>query len=173
VVRLTQTFRAALVAVAVTLAVASCGSSTAKETFSSTAGCAIGVSLDTKTKPSIDVPSCAAKPTALLTKTIKSGTGTAAVNGDTVVVKYIGFSWDNHKEFDASWDNGLGTFPVAPLGQAQVITGWNQGLVGAKKGERRLLVIPPALGYGADGSAPAIAPNETLIFVVDVVSVSS
>jgi peptidylprolyl isomerase len=173
VVRLTQTLRAALVAAAVTLAVASCGSSTPKESFSSTSGCAIGVSLNTKAKPAINVPSCAVKPTTLQSKTITPGTGTAAVNGDTVVVKYIGFSWDTHKEFDASWDNGLNTFPVTPLGQAQVIAGWNQGLVGAKKGERRLLVIPPTLGYGAEGSAPAITPNETLVFVVDVVSVSS
>lgn len=153
--------------------VTACGSSSKGSTpaFSSTAGCAVGVSTDTTKKPAIQVPSCATKPAALLSKQIIAGKGPAAKPGDSVVVKYIGFGWDNKKEFDASWDNGLGTFEVAPLGQAQVIDGWNEGLVGAKAGERRLLVIPPALAYGAGGYPPAIAPNETLVFVVDVVSV--
>jgi peptidylprolyl isomerase len=60
---------------------------------------------------------------------------------------------------------------VAPLGQAQVIAGWNEGLIGAQAGSRRLLVIPPDQGYGSQGSGDAIAPNETLIFVVDVISI--
>ena len=95
----------------------------------------------------------------------------AAQAGDSVVVKYIGFGWDNKKEFDASWDNGLGSFKVAPLGQAQVIDGWNQGLIGAKPGAPTAARDPAGLGYGAAGYPPAITPNETLIFVVDVVSV--
>ena len=152
--------------------VAACGSSPkVTPSFSSTAGCAVSVSLNTDNKPAIRVPSCAKKPTTLQTKDIVAGTGVAAKAGDAVNVKYIGFSWDNKKEFDASWDNGLGSFKVAPLGQAQVIDGWNQGLIGVKKGARRLLVLPPALGYGAAGYPPSIAPNETLIFVVDVISV--
>ena len=64
-------------------------------------------------------------------------------------------------------------FTVAPLGRASVISGWNQGLVGAKVGGRRLLVIPPDLGYGAQGASGVIAPNETLVFVVDVVGINS
>lgn len=100
-----------------------------------------------------------------------AGSGPAAKAGDSVTVKYDGISWSTKQQFDASWDNGIGQFTVAPLGQAQVIDGWNQGLIGVKKGERRLLIIPPALGYGAQANGP-IAANETLIFVVDVVSIS-
>ena len=59
---------------------------------------------------------------------------------------------------------------MAPLGQAGVIQGWNEGLVGMKKGGRRLLIIPPELGYGASGQGP-IGPNETLVFVVDAAQV--
>jgi peptidylprolyl isomerase len=106
-----------------------------------------------------------------VTREIVAGTGPAAKAGGSVTVKYVGVSWSTKQQFDASWDNGLGQFTVAPLGQAQVIEGWNQGLIGVKKGERRLLVIPPSLGYGPQGNGP-IAPNETLIFVVDVMSVS-
>ena len=58
------------------------------------------------------------------------------------------------------------TFPLAG-----VIAGWQQGLPGAKVGGRRLLVIPADLGYGPNGSGP-IGPNETLIFVVDIIAVS-
>jgi peptidylprolyl isomerase len=54
------------------------------------------------------------------------------------------------------------------LGQGQVIPGWEQGLQGMKQGGRRLLVIPPALGYGSTGSGAKIKPNETLIFVIDL-----
>ncbi|WP_341351072.1 FKBP-type peptidyl-prolyl cis-trans isomerase [Nocardioides convexus] len=67
-----------------------------------------------------------------------------------------------------SFDRGQ-TFTVEPLGQAQVIAGWNQGLVGMQKGTRRLLVVPPDLGYGEGGQG--VAPNETLVFVIDAVNV--
>ncbi len=156
------------------LGLTACGSSKgAPAAFSSTAGCHVGVSLTKADKPTIQVPSCAKKPATLQTTDIIAGKGRAAQAGDAVVVKYIGYGFDNKKEFDASWDNGLGTFKVAPLGQAQVIDGWNQGLIGAKPGARRLLVIPPSLGYGAAGYPPAISPSETLVFVIDVVSVGS
>jgi peptidylprolyl isomerase len=135
--------------------------------------CAIAVTTDVNTKPAITVPACATKPDRTVFTRIVPGTGPAAKPGDSVVVRYYGASFSNHKQFDASWDRGKSeTFTVAPLGQAGVIPGWNTGLVGAKAGERRLLVIPPAEGYGAQGSPPNIGPNETLIFVVDIVSVS-
>ena len=59
------------------------------------------------------------------------------------------------------------------LGQTQVIEGWTRGLVGIRKGGRRMLTIPPELGYGPNGYPPAIPPNETLVFVVDAVSAGS
>lgn len=133
-------------------------------------GCDIQVSEDLAAKPTIQVPDCAVKPTMLVARDIVAGSGPAAQAGASVTVKYVGVSWSTRQQFDASWDNGLGQFTVAPLGHAQVITGWNQGLIGVKKGARRLLVIPPDLGYGAAANGP-IAANETLIFVVDVVSI--
>ena len=122
------------------------------------------VGTDTKKKPKIVKPS--GKPPAKLTVVdLVKGTGPAAKAGDTLTVDYAGSSWSTGKEFDASW--GKQPFPVT-LGQNQVIPGWEQGLVGMKKGGRRLLVIPPDLGYGSTGSGTAIKPNETLLFVVDL-----
>jgi peptidylprolyl isomerase len=124
---------------------------------------AVGTS--TKKKPKIIKPS--GKPPAKLTVVdVVEGKGAAAKEGDTLTVDYAGNSWSTGKEFDASWKTGQ-PFPVT-LGQGQVIQGWEQGLVGMKQGGRRLLVIPPDLGYGATGSGTAIKPNETLLFVVDL-----
>jgi FKBP-type peptidyl-prolyl cis-trans isomerase len=126
---------------------------------------AAGISTDTKKKPKIPKPS--GKPPAKLTVVdLVKGKGAGAQNGDTLTVDYAGDSWSTGKEFDASWNSGQ-TFPVT-LGQGSVIQGWDQGLVGMKQGGRRLLVIPPGLGYGASGSPPKIKPNETLLFVIDL-----
>jgi peptidylprolyl isomerase len=123
------------------------------------------VGTDTKKKPKIPKPS--GKPPAKLTVVdIVAGTGAAAKGGDTLTVDYAGSSWSTGKEFDASWNSGQ-PFPVT-LGQGSVIQGWEQGLQGMKQGGRRLLVIPPDLGYGATGSGDKIKPNETLLFVVDL-----
>jgi peptidylprolyl isomerase len=122
------------------------------------------VGTDTKKKPKIIKPS--GKPPAKLTVVdIVDGKGAAAASGDAVTVDYAGSSWSTGKEFDASWTSGQ-PFPVT-LGQGAVIPGWDQGLIGMKVGGRRLLVIPPDLGYGATGSGDKIKPNETLLFVVD------
>ena len=123
------------------------------------------VGTDTKTKPKIEKPS-GKPPTKLTVVDIVKGTGAAAKTGDTLNVDYAGDSWSTGKEFDASWKRKQ-TFPVT-LGSQQVIPGWEQGLVGMKQGGRRLLVIPPDLGYGSSGSGTSIKPNETLIFVIDL-----
>jgi peptidylprolyl isomerase len=123
------------------------------------------VGTTTKKKPKVPKPS--GKPPAKLTVVdIVKGSGAAATDGDTLTVDYAGFSWSTGKEFDASWNSGQ-PFPVT-LGQGQVIQGWEQGLQGMKQGGRRLLVIPPDLGYGSTGSGDKIKPNETLLFVVDL-----
>jgi peptidylprolyl isomerase len=110
-------------------------------------------------------------PTKLVVKDIKTGTGPAAKQGSAVSVTYIGVACSTGEVFDASYKHGNQPFEVKPLGQAQVIQGWNEGLVGVKAGGVRELIIPPDLGYGPQGSPPAIPPNETLIFVVTVKSV--
>ena len=85
-------------------------------------------------------------------------------------MQYVGISWSTGKQFDASWDRGAQPFQF-PLGQGQVISGWDEGIPGMKVGGRRILVIPPDQGYGAAGAPPDIAPNETLVFVVDLVGI--
>ena len=75
----------------------------------------------------------------------------------------------NGRQFDASWDRGE---PFSfQLGSGEVIQGWDQGVEGMKVGGRRQLVIPPDLAYGPQGSPPSIGPNETLVFVIDLLSV--
>jgi peptidylprolyl isomerase len=107
-------------------------------------------------------------PTKLISKDIKTGTGKEAKNGDKVTVNYVGHNWSNNEEFDTSWGKKAFEFT---LGEGGVIKGWDEGVVGMKEGGRRLLIIPPDLGYGAQaqGSIPA---NETLVFVVDLKKVS-
>jgi peptidylprolyl isomerase len=124
------------------------------------------ISKDLTEKPEVAQPS-GEPPTELQTVDIVKGKGKAAKAGDTVSVQYVGNSWSTGTQFDASWDRGSEPFTF-PLGAGQVIPGWDQGVVGMKKGGRRLLVIPPDLAYGAQSPSPDIGPNETLIFVVDL-----
>ncbi|HVT64548.1 MAG TPA: FKBP-type peptidyl-prolyl cis-trans isomerase [Mycobacteriales bacterium] len=119
--------------------------------------------------PEADVPFVPPVPyavTSLGVKDIKIGTGPAATAGSTVEVRYVGVGCSTGKVFDTNFTAGGQDFPVTPLGQAPVIDGWNQGLIGIHQGGTRELVIPPSLGYGAQGSPPVIGPHETLIFVV-------
>jgi len=115
--------------------------------------------------PTIEAPTGAA-PTTLVTHDIYPGTGTVVQPTSTLTVQYTLMAWSTGKVVESSWSSGSpATFPLA-----QVIKGWQEGLTGMKAGGRRLLVIPPALGYGAQAAGP-IKANETLIFVVDVLQV--
>ena len=124
------------------------------------------ISKDLSEKPAVAQPS-GEPPAELQKQDIVKGKGTAARAGDTVSVQYVGNSWSTGTQFDASWDRGAEPFRF-PLGAGQVIPGWDQGVAGMKPGGRRLLVIPPDLAYGTQSPSPDIAPNETLIFVVDL-----
>jgi len=116
--------------------------------------------------PTITPPTGAA-PATLQTQDIIVGTGTEILPTSTLTVHYTLMTWSNGSIVESSWSGGQpATFPLSG-----VIAGWQQGLPGAKVGGRRLLVIPADLGYGPNGSGP-IGPNETLIFVVDIVAVS-
>ena len=119
-------------------------------------------------RPTITVPR-GARPTTLRTRDLRVGTGAVAAAGMQVEVQYVGVAWSTGREFDASWNRGS-TFRFN-LGRRMVIQGWDQGVAGMRVGGRRELVIPPSLGYGERGAGAAIGPNETLIFVVDLVSV--
>jgi FKBP-type peptidyl-prolyl cis-trans isomerase FkpA len=99
---------------------------------------------------------------------IAPGQGDSAVAGRTVTVHYTGWLPDGTK-FDSSRDRGE---PFAfTLGAGQVISGWDEGVKGMKVGGRRKLVLPPQLGYGDVGAPPAIPPNATLVFDVEVLKV--
>jgi peptidylprolyl isomerase len=123
---------------------------------------------ETPQKPKVTIPD-GPPPKELKIEDLEEGSGPAAKKGDRVSVHYVGVSYSNGKEFDSSYDSGQ-PFDL-PLGGGQVIKGWDQGIVGMKAGGRRKLTIPPELGYGAAGYPPDIKPNETLVFVVDALSI--
>jgi peptidylprolyl isomerase len=123
---------------------------------------------DTSQKPAIAKPS-GAPPAKLLKKDIVKGSGATARAGDQVTVQYVGVSHSTGEQFDASWDSGQ-PFDFA-LGEGAVIPGWDEGVAGMKVGGRRQLTIPPDLAYGAQGAPPTIGPNETLVFVIDLLKV--
>jgi peptidylprolyl isomerase len=129
-----------------------------------------GATTDLKTKPVITVPKTP-PPAALQVSDIVVGDGDLACSGQNVEMQYVGVTYANGKQFDASWDRGE-PFPFQ-LGGGQVIGGWDQGIVGMKVGGRRQLVIPPDLGYGDQGAGPDIPPGATLVFVVDLVKVDA
>lgn len=130
--------------------------------------CLTSTSTDLTAKPSVTIPA-EAPPTALRSCDLVTGTGAEATPGSNVTVQYVGISWSTGKQFDASWDSGR-PFDF-PLGQGSVIKGWDQGVAGMKVGGRRELVIPPDLGYGERGAGADIKPNETLVFIVDLLKV--
>jgi peptidylprolyl isomerase len=108
-------------------------------------------------------------PAELVIEDLTVGDGDEATAGHLVTVNYVGVAHSSGKEFDASYNRGE-PFQF-PLGGGQVIGGWDQGVQGMKVGGRRKLTIPPHLGYGARGAGGVIKPNETLIFVVDLLGV--
>jgi peptidylprolyl isomerase len=119
-------------------------------------------------RPEIDFPE-GPPPTQLEITDVTVGSGAEARGGSTVSVHYVGVAHSSGEEFDASWNRGQEL--EFQLGAGQVISGWDQGVTGMREGGRRKLVIPPALAYGDRGAGNVIKPGETLIFVVDLVSV--
>lgn len=116
--------------------------------------------------PTIGAPSGTPPPTLEL-KDIVLGTGAEVSSTSTITFHYTLMNWSNGVLVESSWDSGLpATYPLTDL-----IVGWQQGIPGMKVGGRRLLVVPPDLGYGEQGSG-LVGPNETLVFVMDIVSVS-
>ena len=119
-------------------------------------------------KPDVTIPD-AEPPADLLIEDIVVGEGDEAAAGHDVEVHYVGVSWSNGEQFDASWDRG-DTFAFQ-LGAGQVIQGWDSGVQGMRVGGQRRLTLPPHLAYGPRGAGGVIGPNETLVFVVDLVGV--
>jgi peptidylprolyl isomerase len=173
---------------ALATAVAGCGSSSDSSTESSASTEAAGNSAKSgesseessesapkaspdkkKTKPTVTVPK-GVSPKTFATREIEEGTGPEAKAGDKVTVQYVGVGYDSEEEFDSSWSRNE---PFSfTLGAGEVIKGWDQGVEGMKVGGRRELLIPGNLAYGPEGSPPSIGPNETLIFMIDLLSVN-
>ena len=125
--------------------------------------------MDMNEKPAVTVPSDQAPSYQLEIDDLVVGDGNDAVTGHVVEVHYVGVSWKTGKQFDASWDRGQ-TFKFR-LGKGEVIAGWDQGVTGMKVGGRRRITIPPMLAYGKRGAGGVIGPDETLVFVVDLIGV--
>ncbi len=142
---------------------------TPSTTGSGTTGSAASSGTPPTTAPVVTVPS-GEKPTTLRKRDLITGTGAEATSGRRVRVQYTGVAWSTGRKFDSSWDRAGDPFAFT-LGQGMVIRGWDEGVVGMRVGGRRELVIPPALGYAERGAGADIGPNETLIFVVDLVAV--
>jgi peptidylprolyl isomerase len=120
------------------------------------------------TKPEVSIPNTE-PPTELEIEDLVAGDGPEATAGSPVEVHYVGVAWSTGAQFDASWDRRE---PFGfRLGAGQVIAGWDQGVAGMRLGGRRRITIPPHLGYGTQGAGGVIAPNETLVFVVDLLGV--
>lgn len=119
-------------------------------------------------KPEVTIPE-QTPPTELVIDDETVGDGDEATAGKNVTVHYVGVSWSTGEQFDASWDR-MEPFQFE-LGRRQVIQGWDDGVQGMKVGGRRRLTIPAHMGYGSAGAGGVIGPNETLVFVVDLISV--
>jgi peptidylprolyl isomerase len=164
-------------AVLAALVLAACGSSTAPGVQQAPSAGSTQASTPTtpkvptaiSTKPTVTPPSDC-NPKALVKKDLITGTGQTAQAGQTVTVNYVGVLCKTGKEFDSSWQRNQ-PFTTA-LTTGSVIPGWVEGIPGMKVGGRRELVIPASLAYGSKGSGSAIPPNSTLVFVVDLISVS-
>lgn len=128
---------------------------------------AVGNATDLKQQPTIQAGKGTA-PTQLVIADLVPGSGKTAAPSDTVTVQYVGANYADGKVFDSSWTRGQ----PATFALDQVVPGFAQGIAGMKVGGRREIVIPPALGYGDQAQGP-IQANETLVFVVDLVSIGS
>jgi peptidylprolyl isomerase len=162
-----------MIAVCGVLAAGGCGGSSDSSSESTGATTSESTSVEAaggeKTKPKVTVPK-GAPPAQLETKELEEGSGAEAKAGDEVTVQYVGVTYKNGKEFDSSWSRNE---PFSfKLGAGAVIPGWDQGIEGMKVGSRRELIIPPELAYGEGGYPPTIGPNETLVFVIDLLEVN-
>lgn len=117
--------------------------------------------------PRITIPDDCDPPRKLVVKDLVPGAGPGATPGRQLTMNYALVTWSDREQLDSSFDRGE-PFELT-LGSGMVIPGWEQGLEGVQQGARRLLIIPPDLGYGAGGNG--VKPNETLVFVTDAVAV--
>ncbi len=130
----------------------------------------------TAAEPQADAVEQPAQSSGLVSKQLQAGDGATAEAGKRVTVHYTGWLYDENaennegKKFDSSVDRSQPfTFP---LGQGRVIRGWDEGVAGMQVGEKRRLIIPPHLGYGARGAGNLIPGGATLVFDVELLGVN-
>jgi peptidylprolyl isomerase len=135
-------------------------------------GVSVGGATDLKHAPKVTAKS-SSTPKSLECRDLVLGKGKAASPTSKVTVQYTGVLYKDGKVFDSSWTRGQ----PATFSLTGVVPGFTQGIGGTGKvapmrvGGRRIMILPPALGYGAQGGGP-IPPNSTLVFVVDLLKVS-
>lgn len=154
---------------ALVIVIAGCGSGSDSSSTQATseAKSQAGEPENLNKRPKVKVPT-GPPPKKLEVKELTEGNGPEAKAGDKVTVQYVGVGYKSGTQFDSSWDRGEPfTFK---LGVGEVIPGWDQGLEGMKVGSRRELIVPPKLAYGAAGYPPVVAPNATLVFVIDLLA---
>lgn len=158
-----------LAALLAALALSACGDDASETTAADAAAeTTADGEADTATKPEVEVPE-GPPPEDLVVEDLVEGDGATAEKGSLATVQYVGVNYETGEEFDASWDRGQ-PFPFQ-IGAGNVIKGWDEGVEGMKVGGRRELIIPPDLAYGKQGSPPAIGPDATLVFVIDLLDV--
>jgi peptidylprolyl isomerase len=160
---------AAILLVAAGTTLTACGddkkTSAAKAPTTLIEGVNVGNATDLTKKPIIDIPDTL-PPKTLIKKDIVVGTGALVKTGDSLTARYVGVAWSTNQQFDASWDRAEKEIPFT-LAKGSVIDGWTEGLPGMHVGGRRLLIVPPAKGYGDQGQGTSIPGGETLVFIVD------
>ena len=159
------------IAVCVALAIAGCGgedSSSTETTSAAATAPTLDRPLPVRSKPTVTVPKGPA-PNRLVTKDLIVGKGPPAKQGDEVSIQYVGVLHDTGDTFaETSWTRD-GPFVFA-LGDPEVTVGWNRGIEGMRLGGRRLVTIPPRLGFG-NQQAGAAPPNSTLVYSIDLVDI--
>jgi len=119
--------------------------------------------------PTLTFPS-STPPSGLVTKTLVKGDGPKVAKGEYVIAQYVGYIWRTKKLFGSSWSSGSPFGFIIGASPAQVIPGWDKGLVGQTVGSRVMLSVPPAQGYGSTGASQAgITGTDTLVFAVDII----
>ena len=164
-----RTASRALIAVALSVSLAACGSDDGADSPDSAAAGEVSTDLSEKPEvPASDEPA----PDELVIDDVVVGDGAEAVEGSTADVKYVGTFYDSGEEFDSSWSRSPDETIAVPVGAGRVIPGFEQGIEGMKVGGRRTITIPSDLGYGPEGSPPVIPGDATLVFVMDLVEVT-
>ena len=104
-------------------------------------------------------------------KDLQPGTGERAEPGDVATIHFTGWLDDNGREGKQIYNSRKEQRPISfVIGTDRVMPGWNEGVIGMRQGGKRLLMLPPALGYGGRGVQDAVPPDSSLIFLIDLVT---